>query len=300
MTIRIAAYPKCFEYEIGLHRTMTVFDWISMAKGRLDIEGLEMYDRFFASLDQDYLLRVKESANEAGFVIPMMICSPDFTPPNTEERRRAIEYQSKMIEVAALLGGKGVICRILSGQQRPEVSREQGVRWVVEAIQEVIPIARERGVILGMENHYKDSQWTRPEFALKQDVFLEIVEAIDERQHFGIQYDPSNAIVAGDDPIALLRRIRHRVVSMHASDRYLREGVTPEQIQKGDPVIGYAQYLRHGVIGKGMNNYDSIFSILAESGFNGWMSIEDGLNGLDEMRESVLFLQHMRDKYYKR
>jgi sugar phosphate isomerase/epimerase len=72
------------------------------------------------------------------------------------------------------------------------------------------------------------------------------------------------------------------------------------QIQKADPVLGYAQYLRHGVIGKGMNNYDTIFSILAESGFNGWMSIEDGLNGLDDMRESVLFLQHMRDKYYKR
>ena len=141
------------------------------------------------------LLRVKESTNKAGFVIPMMICSPDFTTPNTDERQRAIEYQTKMIEAAALLGGKGVICRILSGQQRPEVSREQGVRWVVEAIQQVIPVASERGVILGMENDYKDSQWTRPEFALKQDVFLEIVQAIDERQHFGVQYDPSNAIL---------------------------------------------------------------------------------------------------------
>ncbi len=55
-----------------------------------------------------------------------------------------------------------------------------------------------------------------PEFAQKQDVFLELLDAIPDRTHFGVQYDPSNAIVAGDDPIALLRAVADRVVSMHA------------------------------------------------------------------------------------
>jgi sugar phosphate isomerase/epimerase len=299
--VKISAYPKCYEYDIGLHHKMTVFDWISMARG-LDVEGLEMYDRFLTSLNRDYLLRVREVANQAGFSIPMFICSPDFTHPDPSERRRAIEYQLKMIEVAALLGGEGVVCRTLSGQQRPEVSREQGVRWVVDAIQQVIPLAREHGVILGMENHYKDSQWTRPEFALRQDVFLEIIQAIDERRYFGVQYDPSNAIVAGDDPIALLERVKDRVVSMHASDRYLKEGVTMEQfrrVEQADRSIGYSQYLSHGVIGRGLNDYDRIFSILSRTGFNGWVSIEDGLHGLEEIKESVFFLKQTLSKYYK-
>ena len=60
MTIRIAAYPKCYEYQIVLHHSMTVFDWISMAKGQLDVEGLEMYDRFLTSLDQNYLRRLRK------------------------------------------------------------------------------------------------------------------------------------------------------------------------------------------------------------------------------------------------
>ena len=301
ITIKISAYPKCFEYEIGLHHRMTVFDWISIAKHQLDVEGLEMYDRFFTSLNPDYLVQVREAVNRAGFMIPMLICSPDFTHPDPKERQRAIEYQEQMIEVAALLGGEGVVCRTLSGQQRPEVSREQGEGWVVEAIQQVIPTARKLGVILGMENHYKDSQWTRPEFALKQEVFLEIVQAIDERRHFGVQYDPSNAIVAGDDPIALLEKVKDRVVSMHASDRHLKEGVSMEQfrrIEQGDQSMGYSQYLSHGVIGKGLNDYDKIFSILSSSGFNGWVSIEDGVKGLEEIKESLIFLKHMRDKYY--
>ena len=57
----------------------------------------------------------------------------------------------------------------------------------------------------GLENHYKDGFWKYPEFAQKMDVFLELLAAIPDRDHFGVQYDPSNAIVAGDDPIALLR-----------------------------------------------------------------------------------------------
>jgi len=298
MGIRIAAYPKCFEYHIGLHRTMSVFDWISMAQAELDVEGLEMYDRFFTSLDRDHILRVVDAASAAGFVIPMFICSPDFTNPDPEERKRAVEYQTKMVQVAKLLGGKGTVCRILSGQSRPEVSQEQGVEWVVEAIQQVIPVAREHGVILGMENHYKDSQWSHPEFALKMEVFLEIVEAIEERQCFGVQYDPSNAIVAGDDPIELLEAVKDRVVSMHASDRYLKAGVTMEEFRRADRTMGYAPYLCHGVIGKGLNDYDKIFSTLSEIGYDGWVSIEDGVNGIHEMRESAQFLQLMRDKHF--
>ena len=298
MGFKISAYPKCFEYDIGLHQTMSVFDWISMARAQLDVEGLEIYERFFMSLERDYLLRVAEAVTDAGFVIPMFICSPDFTHPDPDERRRAIEYQVKMIEVTALLGGPGAVCRILSGQQHQGVDRKQGVEWVVDAIQQVIPVAGEHSVVLGMENHYKDSQWEHPEFALKMDVFLEIIEAIEERQCFGVQYDPSNAIVAGDDPIELLQAIKDRVVSMHASDRYLKEGMTLEQLQLADGTMGYAPYLCHGVIGKGLNDYDKIFGILSKVGYGGWVSIEDGQNGLDEIRESADFLKRMREKHF--
>ena len=112
-----------------------------------------------------------------------------------------------------------------------------------------------------------------------------------------MQYDPSNAIVAGDDPIELLEVVKDRVVSMHASDRYLNEGVTMEEFRQADSTMGYAPYLCHGVIGRGLNDYDKIFSILSEAGYDGWVSIEDGVNGIHEMRESAQFLQLMRDKY---
>lgn len=298
MPIKIAAFPKCFEFDIGLHRTMSVLDWIDLARRKLALDGLEMYERFLWSLDRSYLRRVADRVHEAGLAIPMFICSPDFTQPDPDARKRAIEHQAEMIEIAALMGGPGVVCRVLSGQRREGVSREEGIAWVVDAIQQLIPVAREHGVILGMENHYKDGQWLYPEFAQKMDVFLEIVNAIPEREHFGVQYDPSNALVAGDDPIALLQAVKDRVVSMHASDRRFKEGVTQEEIKAAEGKMGYASLLVHGVIGQGLNDYDAIFRILAESGYSGWVSIEDGVNGIEEIAESLAFLRRMQAKYF--
>ncbi len=297
MLAGIAAFPKCYLEEIAGRRGMSVFDWIRMARS-LDADGLEMYEGFFTSLDPVYLDAVGEAIAGAGFAMPMLCCSPDFTNPDADARRRAVEHQAEMIAVTRRLGGARAVCRVLSGQRYPETGRRQGLEWVVEAIEQLLPVAREHDIVLGIENHYKDGFWRYPEFAQKMDVFLELLEAVPDRRHFGVQYDPSNAIVAGDDPIELLRRVAGRVVSMHASDRYLAEGATLEELRQSDGTLGYSPHLRHGVTGKGLNDYDAIFRLLAAQGYSGWISIEDGMNGMEEMAESLAFLRRMAAKYF--
>ena len=84
--------------------------------------------------------------------------------------------------------------------------------------------------------------------------------------------------------------MRHRVVTMHASDRYLAVG-TLLDLRREETSVGYAKRLRHGEIGRGLNDYDAIFAELRSAGFDGWISIEDGVEGMDEMRRSVAFLR---------
>jgi sugar phosphate isomerase/epimerase len=295
--MKIAAFPKCYLDDIASRRTMTVFEWIEMAR-QLDAEGLEMYDGFFTSLDDDYIDRVGEAISQAGFEMPMLCCSPDFTNPDADGRKRAVAREAELIRITRRLGGPRATCRVLTGQRYPQVGLEQGLEWVVDSIEQLLPIAREYEIVLALENHYKDGYWNYPEFAQKQDVFLQVLAAIPEREYFGVQYDPSNAIVAGDDPIALLREVIDRVVSMHASDRYLADGTTLEELRQSDGTLGYSPNLRHGVVGKGLNDYNTIFGMLANSGYTGWVSIEDGMNGMDEMRESIAFLKRMRDQYF--
>jgi sugar phosphate isomerase/epimerase len=297
MPLKISAFPKCYIEQIAGARTMSVFDWIEMARA-LDADGLEMFDAFFESLEPAYLDRVGSAIHAAGFAMPMLCCSPDFANPDADVRRRAVDREAELVRVTRRLGGPGAVCRVLSGQRYPEVPRQRGIEWVVQCIEQVLPVAREYDIILGLENHYKDSFWKYPEFAQKMDVFLELLAAIGDRTHFGVQYDPSNAIVAGDDPVELLRRVAGRVVSMHASDRYLAEGTTLDALRQTDGTLGYSPNLRHGVTGKGLNDYDAIFRILAEHRYQGWVSIEDGMNGLDEMAESLTFLRRMSAKYF--
>jgi sugar phosphate isomerase/epimerase len=296
MPLNISAFPKCYLEQMASGQ-MSVFDWIEMAK-QLDADGLEMYEGFFTSFEKGYLDCVGEALRSASFAMPMLCCSPDFTAPDPGKRKREIERQAHLIRVARHLGGARTVCRILSGQRYPEVGWEQGREWVLQGINELIPVAKENDVVLGMENHYKDSFWKYPEFAQKMDRFTDIVDSVYERDYFGVQFDPSNAIVAGDDPIELLRHVADRVVSMHASDRYLAEGTTLDQLRQTDGTIGYSPNLRHGVTGKGLNDYDSIFRILAAHNYRGWVSIEDGMNGMEEMAQSLAFLREMSERYF--
>jgi len=285
--MKLAAFPKCYMDQLVTERSMSVFDWIEMASD-LPVDGLELYDGFLESFDEAYLARVRSALGRRRMAMPMLCYSPDFTSPDPHERHREIEREKRAIDLTAALGGR--FCRVLSGQRRPEVTRAQGIAWVVESIRELLPYAASRGVVLAMENHYKDNFWKHPEFAQKRDVYLAIVNRIDS-PWFGVQYDPSNAILAGDDPIELLELVKHRVVTMHASDRYLKPGHTLEELRTVEDAVGYAAILSHGVVGRGLNDYPRIFRILREAGYDGWVSIEDGVNGLEEIRESAEFLR---------
>lgn len=288
----LAAFPKGLMDELCVHRTVSLFDWIEMAS-ELDIEGLELYDRFFASFEEDYLNAVKRTLEKHHLAMPMLCFSPDFTRPEVEARRREIDRTRHAIALTAFFGGK--TCRVLSGQARPGVGREEGVRWTVECLRELLPCAASHGVILAMENHYKDGYWLYREFAQRMDVFLEIVNRI-ESPWFGVNYDPSNALVAGEDPLELLEAVKERVVSMHASDRYLLSG-NLEDLKQADGTLGYVSTLKHGVIGQGLNDYDAIFSTLAGVGFDGWISIEDG-ERMEDLRASVAFLREKMRHYF--
>ena len=292
MKPKLAAFPKCYLDELCVHRTMTLREWIEIG-ATLGVQGLEFYSGFLED-NEAFLREAKKSLDERGLQMPMLCCSPDFTEPDADLLQEQVARERRMIEITAFFGGS--FCRVLSGQRRPGLSTETGIAQVVRVIKSLLPFAEKHGVVLAMENHYKDSYWRHPEFAQKMDIFTAIIDQIDSRW-LGVNYDPSNTLLAGEDPLELLNRVKHRVVSMHASDRYLATG-TLEDLRREEDVVGYASRLAHGVIGQGLNDYDKIFFTLNSVGFSSWVSIEDGMNGIEEMRESVRFLKAKIDLHF--
>jgi sugar phosphate isomerase/epimerase len=287
MMPKLAAFPKAYMKALCKDGTMQLEEWIEMTQS-LDIDGLEWYSGFLEMQDENNWKVFRKAVEDSGRTIPMLCCSPDFTHPDQTFRHKEIEKQKKWIDMASELGAS--FCRVLSGQRRPGISVDEGVKLAAECIETCLPYSTEKGITLILENHYKDDFWEFPEFAQKADVFCSLVDRIQD-PGFGVNFDPSNTFLAGEDPIDLLKRVVTRVVTMHASDRFLLEGTIEDLRKEESGSAGYAKRLAHGEIGKGLNDYDSIFTILKSAGFHGWISIEDGVNGFDQLERSVTFLK---------
>jgi sugar phosphate isomerase/epimerase len=295
----LAAFPKGFFMDL-VERRMSLFQWLDLA-ATLGIDGVELYPRFFESLGKPYVDRVRWILKDNGLRMPMLCHSPDFTLPDGGQRAIAVDETRRMIELTAELGGG--FCRVLSGQNRPGLDPVAAHGWVVGCLTALLPDAERHEVVLVMENHYKDGLWIYPEFAQSHARYLAILDAVDS-PWLKAQYDPSNAIVAGEDQYALLERVLPRLATVQASDRYL-EGGSVDDLRRlsGDATHGYAPFLKHGVIGQGMNDYDRIFATLARAGFDGWISIEDGEGetvdvGMDNLRQSVAFLRRKLAQHF--
>jgi sugar phosphate isomerase/epimerase len=290
---KLAAFPKGFIKQLVAGQ-MSIYEWIELADG-LRVDGLEFYNNFADVKDPANWPKIRKAVEDTGMVIPMMCASPDFTIPDAALRKKEIEHEIKAIEMSAVLGAK--YCRVLSGQRRKDITREEGMGYVIDSINACIPTAKDLGITLIIENHYKDDFWTEPEFAQMMDVFVDLVGRIDS-PYFGVNFDPSNAIAAGEEPLELLEKVKHRVLTMHASDRYLANG-TIEDLRKAEGgTAGYVSFFKHGVIGKGLNDYDAIFKTLKDVGFDSWISIEDGVDGMEQMHESADFLREKIKKYW--
>jgi sugar phosphate isomerase/epimerase len=293
----LAAFPKLYMQALCKDGSMSLAQWVDAA-AELPIDGLEWYAGFLEMQDQSNWDSIRGKVKEKGLSIPMMCCSPDFTHPDQEFRREQIEKEKFWIDMTVAMGGR--YCRVLSGQRRPELPRDEGIRLAAECIDTCARYAADHGVTLVIENHYKDDFWTYPEFAQMMDVFCDLVQRVTAR-NFGVNYDPSNTILAGEDPLELLSRVSSRVVTMHASDRYLLEGTIEDLRREELGVEGYAKRLRHGEIGKGLNDYDAIFRQLKQAGFRDhWISIEDGTEGMDQMARSADFLRRKIAEHWEK
>ena len=204
-----------------------------------------------------------------------------------------------MIRVCRRLGGPKSVCRVLSGQRYPEVGREQGVAWVVEAITKLLPVSagKRRGPRHGepLQGRLLEIPRIRPEEGrfpgdrqrhFRSRIFRGAIRSL--QRHRG-RRRPGGA-AAGRRPTASSPCTPATATSPRAR-RWTTCG-------RRDGTLGYSPNLRHGVTGKGLNDYDAIFRILADHRYKGWVSIEDGMNGMGEMAESLAFLRRMSEEVF--
>jgi sugar phosphate isomerase/epimerase len=255
-----------------VERTLSVQDWLRSAPG-FGLSAVEIYHRFLDLGDLD----VAQLLADLGVRVSMVTCSPDFTNPDEWVRQQATAEMMARVESAVELGAPQV--RVTAGMRHPGVGEAQGMGWAVESLARLSDYAAARGVTLALENHYQDRYWDQPDFACRGETFLRLMDDL-RGTPIMVNFDASNPLMVGEDPVALLGEVVDRVVSVHASDR---------------PRGRY----QHSVIGEGMVDYEGLFGVLASHRFSGWVSVEDGQDQGDEgFRRSLAFVRSLIDRHW--
>lgn len=130
--------------------------------------------------------------------------------PGASMRRKSIEHIASVIELAGEWDATDIV--ISPGTRRPMISpsldRVHG--WLLESMQELVPLARAAGRRLLFEN-------TPYCFTPTIDELAAVVTTIDD-DAVGIVYDVANAAYIEEDPVAALRAHHELIPLVHVSD----------------------------------------------------------------------------------
>ena len=266
----LSCLPMIYFRPMVLERTMTLFDWLDVA-ATLGVSGTEIHNRTLPGYEPQEVDRVREEIEARRLRVSQVTTAPDFTHPDPDYREAQLKQVRADIDVAAALGATCV--RLTAGQAHPGVRREDGIRWVMDSFERLLRYAEGKGVYLAYENHYKDYFWQYPDFSQRAEVFLEIVRRM-RGSGLRVNFDTSNQVMVGEDPMAVLLEVRDLVVHVHCSDR-----VRPGEYQ-------------HAPAGEGVVDFPRIFAALHDAGYQGWLSVEyNGTEGLDGLRRGIDYVR---------
>ena len=248
----------------------TVADWIRLGAA-LGLDAVDFSIKFFPERDAETLNHTRDALETFGIEPCMIACYCDFTHPDAAQRKQELTDLKADIALAKALGAKFI--RVTAGQNHPSIEREVGVRWVTDGFRRALDEAERQGITLAYENHTKGAPWDYWDFSQPTEIFLEILDALSDTP-LGVCFDTANPLVLGEDALALLEKVVHRVVVLHIFD--LR-------------AVGVFEAVR---VGTGASPIPQIFSRMRQAGYNSWLSIEEAsCSGQKGFTESIAFVQ---------
>ena len=230
----------CTSYSMRDYITKGKMDFCSyMNFGRdLGWDAVELHYRHFPSMERDYLRKLKSHAVKVGIELGIVSGANNFTLPDAREREENVKGLIKAVEMAEYLGCPQV--RAFGGPVPEGVPKEQATKWCIECFNKVMPVAADKGVMVGLENHGG--------VTLTSDDVLGILKAVDS-EWLGLNMDTNN--FPKEDRYAHMEKVAPHIVQIHAK-------VLEADEKKGDRTI----------------DYDRVLSIAKKAGFNGFVSIE--------------------------
>lgn len=217
---------------------MTMEDFLDFC-AKQDVAGAEPTSYYFPpDADMAYFRRYRRHAFLNGLDITGTAIGNVFTLPAGDKRDAQIEMTKQWIDRAAELTAPTI--RIFAGNQPKGASIEQGRKWFVECMEQVLPHAEKRGIFLALENHGG--------IVTTSDQLMACVNAI-KSDWFGVNLDTGN--FREPDVYAAMAKAAPHAVNVHLKVNV--HSTTGGRVQA---------------------DYGRIAKILAAAGYRGYVAVE--------------------------
>jgi sugar phosphate isomerase/epimerase len=271
--MKLSCLPVSFFDEIIAGR-MSVGEWAAMGAA-IGLDAVDLSILFVPDHSPRALASMRREIDDAGTRVAMVTSYPDFTHPDPDQRRRELDLECEVVDVAAALSAAYV--RVTAGQAHPGVGREEGTGWAIEGLTRLVERTFGSGVTLVYENHARPSAWIYTDFSQPPELFLAIAEAT-RQVGLRINFDVGNAAAFADDPVWLLDQVIDRVETVHAADTRVRGR------------------LEHVALGTGVTPYPDLLGRLKGAGWDGWICMEEASRrGRDGVAAAAAFIRSTWD-----
>src|SRR3990172_3944580 len=198
-------------------------------------------------------------------------------------RLRAAEEMRNTARAAALFGvkvvtgftGSSIWHLLYSFPAAPPEMIDAGYRFFATMWNPILDVFDEAGVKFALEAH-------PTEIAFDIASAERAVQALDGREAFGFNYDPSHFGYQGVDYVAFIRRFAERIYHVHMKDVYWSPRPTEVGVFGGHVAFGdRRRYWDFRSLGRGSLNFEEVIRALNAIGYTGPLSVEWEDNGMD-------------------
>ncbi len=171
----------------------------------------------------------------------------------------------------------------------PQSMVDAGFQLFADRFNPILDVFGECGVRFALEVH-------PTEIAFDLYTAEQALKAVDHREEFGFNFDPSHLHWQGIDPVEFIRAFPDRIYHVHVKDAITtlngKTGIIASHLNFGDPRRGWD----FRSPGRGGVNFEEIIRALNDIGYQGPLSVEWEDSGMDRefgAREAAAFVKRM-------
>jgi sugar phosphate isomerase/epimerase len=171
----------------------------------------------------------------------------------------------------------------------PQKMIDAGFELLAERWNPILDVFGQCGVKFALEVH-------PTEIAFDIYTAQRALEALDRREEFGFNFDPSHLLWQGVDPVEFIRAFHDRIYHVHIKDAIVtldgKSGILASHLNFGDPRRGWD----FRSPGRGGVDFEEIIRALNQAGYDGPLSVEWEDCGMDRehgAKEACEFVQRL-------